>query len=66
MYNIYKYIPTLSPGKLSGRNDVVSNKVNFRTGIRQKKSRISRICVVLKIIWSYCTILYYTVLLYCT
>ena len=38
MYNIYKYIPTLSPGKLSGRNDVVSNKVNFRTGIRQKKA----------------------------
>ena len=31
----------------------------------KKKSRKSRICVFLKIIWSYCTILYYTVL-YCT
>ena len=45
MYNIYKYITTESPGKLSGRNDVVSNKVNFRTGIRQKKKQdIKNLC----------------------
>ena len=43
----------LSPGKLSERNDVTSDKVNFRPVIREnfilKKIRTSRVCVCLSL-----------------
>ena len=51
----------LSPERLSGRNDVTSDKVNFRLNIRQnvvlKKIRASRVCVAVKIIWSHCALI---------
>ena len=51
----------LSPGRLSGRNSVTSDKVNFRPDIRQnlflKKSRISKVCVASKTIWIYSTLI---------
>ena len=43
-----------------GRNNVTLDDVDFRAGIRQnflKKIRISRVCVALKTIWSYCTLI---------
>ena len=40
----------------SAENDVTSDKVNFRPGIRRwKEIRTSRVCAHLKTIWSYCT-----------
>ena len=51
----------LSPDRLSGRNDVTSDKVNFRLDIKQKiflrKIKTSKVCVALKTIWSYCTLI---------
>ena len=50
----------LSPDKLSDRNDVTSGKANVRPDIRQnflKKIRTSRLCVALKTIWSYFTLM---------
>ena len=51
-----------SPDRLPDRNDDVTlDKVNFRSDIRQKlflkEIRTGRICVALKIIWSYCTLI---------
>ena len=46
----------LSPGRFSRRNIVMSDKVNFRTGIKQnfslKKMRTSRVYVALKTVCS--------------
>ena len=51
----------LSPDRFSGRTDVTSNKVNFRPDIKQtfflKKIRIPRVCVALKVTWSYWTLI---------
>ena len=47
----------LSSDRLSGTNNVTSDKVNFRPDIRQiffsKKDRTSIVRVVFKTIWSY-------------
>ena len=48
----------LSADSLSGRNDLTSDKANFRPDIRQKflkKIKASRVCVALKAIWTCCT-----------
>ena len=51
----------LSPDILSGRNDVIPDKVNFNPGIRQcffwKKIRTSIVCAATETIWSYCTLI---------
>ena len=54
----------LSSERLSGRKVVTSGKANFKLDIRQnkkkkkiKKMRISRVCVVLKTIWSHFTLI---------
>ena len=50
-YNFFK-----SPDRLTGKNNVASDKVNFRLDIREtiflKEIRTSRVCVALKTIWS--------------
>ena len=48
----------LSADWLSGKNDLTSDKANFRPDIRQKflkKIKASRVCVALKAIWTCCT-----------
>ena len=60
---IYKpeYIFFKSPDRLSGRNNVTSNKGNFWPDIRQnchKKIRISKVYMArYKAIWSYCNVI---------
>ena len=50
-------ITFVSPNRLSGRNDVTTDKANVRPDIRKtfflKKIRTSRVCAPLKTIWSY-------------
>ena len=45
----------------AGRNDVTSDKMNFRLDIRQKfflkKIRTARVCVALETVWTYCTLI---------
>ena len=56
--NIYIF---LSPDRLSVTNYATSGKVDFRPDMRQnvslKKIRTSKICVALKTIWNYCTLI---------
>ena len=54
----------LSPDRFSGRSSVKLVKMNFKPHIRQnyffkkkKKKRTSRVCVALKTICSYCTLI---------
>ena len=51
----------LSPDRMSSGNDVTSDKVNFRSDIRQnlflEKIKISRVFVALKTFWSSCTLI---------